>query len=167
MLQLTARIRSTIKSTKRFFIGIFCASVFLICLCQSKVTGICIDCDYLRPENLDLLSQRWINTFTAIHSNYSGKTRISYLQPVGYFQINSDNTYSRYSNGDYLKGNWYISSNCRLILDAGTQLQREFEIIKLQADTLIIRRQADNEIYIQHYKVIPKPLYVMLNKAKK
>lgn len=167
MLQLTARIRSTIKSTKRFFISIFCASVLLICLCQSKSTGICINCDYSRPENLDLLSQRWINTFTEIYSNYSGKTSVSYLQPVGYFQINSDNTYSRYSNGDYLKGNWHISNNCQLVLDAGTQLQRKFEIIKLQADTLIIRRQADSEVYTQHYKVIPKPLYVMLNQQGK
>ena len=157
-------IPNIIKSTKRFFILFAGAGLLLSALFQGRpVNKADNDCPYSRPENLDMLSQRWINTFTEIYSNYSGRTRISYLQPVGYFQMNSDNSYSRYSNGDFLKGNWHISNNCQLVLDAGTQIQRKFDIIKLQADSLVIRRQGDSEVYTQHYKVIPKPLYVKLN----
>ena len=119
------------------------------------------DCPYSSPDKLDMLSQRWINTSIEIY-NGADYSSVYYDHPVGYFQLNANNTYNRLSNNVPLNGKWTINANCKLELDKGTDMHRIFEILKLAGDSLIIRRKDDNVTYVQHYKTLPHPTFVFL-----
>ncbi len=95
---------------------------------------------------------KWENTFTDIEKkDNSGNKVIETIYPIGYFQLSSDGTYSRMSNNVPLSGAWDVTDSCKLVLNPGTSLQREFEVVKLTVDSLVIRRTEGATIYIQHY----------------
>lgn len=113
------------------------------CLYNSKV-------DYFK---------KWSNTFTEIDVYNTGGTIDSktFIYPVGYFQLSSNSTYSVLSNGVPLAGVWDVTDSCKLLLDKGTSLERQFDVLKLSPDSLTLHRKNNNTVYIQHYVAFSCP----------
>lgn len=117
-------------------------------------------CAYATTENKTILEKKWGNTFTKIDTygttgNIQSATTIN---PVGFFQLNSDGTYNVFSNNATLNGSWAINKNCQLVLDSGNvALQRNFDILGLSNDSLTIRRKQGNVVYTQHYRTFSCP----------
>lgn len=114
------------------------------------------------------IEYQWNNTYTEI-ATYHGKDSItskSIIYPIGYFKINTNNTYNILSNGVPNNGKWLINSqNCQLTLDKGTASERSFVISTVTVDSLTITRKdtVNKIIYTQHYiKNIPPPTCVSL-----
>jgi hypothetical protein len=108
----------------------------------------------------DLLTKKWMNTFTDLSTyNNTGTTLISTyrIHPAGYFQLNPDDAYNVFSDNVPLSGKWIINAQCQLVLDSGTTLQRNFNLVKLTNDSLIIQRKQGNLVYTQHYKLFSCP----------
>ena len=97
--------------------------------------------------------KKWSNTFTEIDT-YNSAGAIdskSFIYPIGYFQLNTNSTYNVLSNGVPLTGVWDVTDSCKLLLDKGTPLQRQFDVLKLSNDSLTLRRKDNNIVYTQHY----------------
>jgi hypothetical protein len=95
---------------------------------------------------------KWANVYTTIQtSDTVGVITQNTIFPVGYFQLSADGTYSRMSNNVPLSGKWDVTDSCKLVLDPGNNLKREFEVVKLTADSLTLRRKEGKKVYIQHY----------------
>lgn len=108
-------------------------------------------CDY-QPY----LTQKWINTLIRIDTYGSDGITIAdsrIIKPVGFFQLTADGNYRVLSDNVPLNGKWNANSSyCQLTLDTATTIQRTFEIVKANADSLVIRRKTGNIVYTQHYK---------------
>ncbi|MFD0793248.1 hypothetical protein ACFQZX_06435 [Mucilaginibacter litoreus] len=103
--------------------------------------------------DLDKMLKQWDNTETEIqYYNENGSYSSYIIHPAGYFTL-STNTYERFSDGDFLAGNWKVDNECRLVLDPGTNLERSFEIQKLTNDSLVIWRKdlVNRTNYLQKY----------------
>jgi hypothetical protein len=110
--------------------------------------------------------KKWANTFTEIDvTNSAGVVQSkSYIYPLGYFQLNSSSTYNVLSDNYPLSGNWTITDSCQLELDAGTALDRKFDVLLLTADSLTLKRTATGFTYIQHYAAYQCPDVTQLEK---
>lgn len=109
------------------------------------------DCNY--ENDSTFLNKKWVNTFTKIDI-VDNKDSVIYsetIHPVGYFQLNLNKSYNVLSNDVPLNGKWNIDANCLLVLDANTSLERKFNIIKANQDSLIIQRKDGQTIYTQYY----------------
>jgi len=111
--------------------------------------------------------KKWANTFTEIDVTDSSGTvkQRSYIYPLGYFQLNSNSTYSVLSDNIPLSGNWTVTDSCQLELDAGTLLDRKFNVLLLTKDSLTLKRKASRGLtYIQHYGAYQCPDVAQLEK---
>ncbi|MDB5146689.1 MAG: hypothetical protein JWQ57_709 [Mucilaginibacter sp.] len=104
------------------------------------------------------LEQTWDNIDIRIdyvtNGSFSGS---SYVYPIGYFRLNANATYNVDSNGVPLDGSWQLldqSHGCPLVLDAGTSIQRSFDVTQITGDSLTIYREdlSNGAAYIQRYK---------------
>ncbi len=98
--------------------------------------------------------KKWSNTFTEIDTYNQAGTSIvskSFIYPIGYFQLSSNSTYNVVSDGVPLSGTWDVNDSCKLVLDAGTQLERKFNVMLLSKDSLTLSRKDNGIMYIQHY----------------
>lgn len=97
--------------------------------------------------------KRWaaVLTVTEAYNNNGDLIKRTIVHPNGYFQINSDFTYSLYSDAAPVNGKWSINANCQFVLNANTFKERKFSVIKLSADSLTIRQTENNITTTQHY----------------
>jgi len=103
--------------------------------------------------------KKWANTFTEIDvtgGEGSVQSR-SYIYPLGYFQLSSNSTYNVLSDNVPLSGTWTVTDSCQLELDAGTSLDRKFDVLLLTTDSLTLRRKTPGLTYIQHYSAYQCP----------
>lgn len=105
------------------------------------------------------LIRRWDNTYTKIDyfgdNTYTGVPYTDIKYPIGYFQINPDNSYNVVSDGDVRQGQWSVNKyGCKLVLDKDTQIERAFEVLRVHGtDSLTIWRRdtSIHAVFTQHY----------------
>lgn len=138
----------------------FCATLIIVaalaassCRKAEKVTGIC-----LHNSSIDY-QKRW-----AIESNtidvYNAKKKLissAITHPNGYFEINADFTYYIYSDPAPAKGKWEINKNCQFVLNPRTSKERDFEVIQLSNDSLVLRQSSGSTVITQKYKAFKCP----------
>jgi hypothetical protein len=112
----------------------------------------------LNNSTIDYL-KRWSNNFTQVDT-YDGSGKLqktSVTHPDGYFQLNSDFTYNLQNDGAPINGKWSINDSCQLVLNAHTSTEIRFSVIKLTADSLVIRQKSGNMVYTQHFGLFTCP----------
>ena len=96
--------------------------------------------------------KKWANSFTeVITTDENGAVHSKTIYPLGYFWINSDGTYRTLSNFAPKTGKWDVTDSCKFVLDPGRFNKREFDVVKLTADSLVLSRKQGKTVYIQHY----------------
>lgn len=98
--------------------------------------------------------KKWANAYTEIDTYSTTGTIIGrqFIYPYGYFKLNTDLSYNVLSDGVPLNGVWDVNANCQLVLDSNnTTLHRDFDVLKINNDSLVLRRKAGNLVYTQHY----------------
>ncbi|SHN17824.1 hypothetical protein [Mucilaginibacter sp. OK098] len=132
---------------------IFALALSTLYSCQKQADAI----DHLKKSCLYDVKmdyfKKWSNTFTEIDTyNSTGAIASkSFIYPVGYFQLSANSTYNVLSNSVPLTGVWDITDSCKLLLDKGTPLERQFDVLKLSTDSLTLHRKDNNIVYTQHY----------------
>jgi hypothetical protein len=135
-------------------------SFLTYCLLPFTCLSIFYSCSVSKPKstcfNNDKASylKKWSNAFIEIDIYNAAGTIVqdrSFIYPNGFFQLNSNARYQVLSDGVPHNGTWTFSNNCQLVLDSGTNVQRSFDVLKLNSDSLTIRRKDGNMVYIQHY----------------
>jgi hypothetical protein len=96
--------------------------------------------------------KKWTNSFTEIiTTDNGGSVHSKTIYPLGYFWINNDGSYSTLSNFAPKTGKWDVTDSCKFVLDPGRHNEREFDVVKLTTDSLVLSRKQGKTVYIQHY----------------
>lgn len=123
------------------------------CRKAEKVTGIC-----LHNSSIDY-QKRWAIESNRVDVYNASKKLVSsaITHPNGYFEINADFTYYIYSDAAPAKGKWNINTNCQFVLNPRTSKERDFEVVSLSDDSLVLRQSVGSTIITQKYKAFKCP----------
>lgn len=132
----------------------------LICLSLAAVTAITI-ISCVKPQSaIDNLKKsclydkktdyfkKWKSAFTEVKIGNKAAVKI---YPLGYFWINNDGTYRILSDVAPKRGKWDVNDSCRFVLDPGKVYKTEYEVVKLTADSLVLKYQKGNNTVISHF----------------
>ena len=123
------------------------------CRKAEKVTGVC-----LHNSSIDY-QKRWAIESNTVDVYNTSKKLVSsaVTHPHGYFEINADYTYYIYSDPAPVKGRWDINKNCQFVLNPRTSKERDFAVVKLSNDSLVLRQSSGSTIITQKYKAFKCP----------
>lgn len=130
-------------------LAIFCTSSFYSCKKLDPLTDV-----QKCPHATDgLIVKKWASVVTQVDKYNAGGTieSTTYAHPVGFLQIKSGGAYSAISDGLSVTGKWSIDDKCDLALDAGGELGVTFDIVKLDADSLVIRQKSGSSVITQKF----------------
>lgn len=139
---------------KKFFTFLFFAIVIATTISSCLKSDEAIDhlknsCLY--DDKTDYF-KKWANAFTVVQTtDDAGVVHSKTIYPIGYFWINNDGTYRTLSNFIPKAGKWDVNDSCKFVLDPLNSNQREFDVVKLTADSLVLSRKAGKTVYINHY----------------
>jgi len=128
-------------------------SVVMLASCQKDLPSIeKLKKSCLYNDKIDYF-KKWANTYTEIKicGCTSSIAKNSVIDPIGYFQLNSDGSYNVYSDGVPLSGKWTVTPDCKLMLDSNTVRQRAFDVVSLNSDSIVLKRKSGDTTFIQHY----------------
>ena len=98
--------------------------------------------------------KKWANAFTeVITTDENAVVHSKTIYPLGYFWINNDGTYRTLSNFSPKSGKWDVTDSCKFVLDPGKFNEREYDVVKLTADSLVLSRKQGKTVFIQHFAV--------------
>lgn len=123
------------------------------CRKAEKVTGIC-----LHNSSIDY-QKRWAFESNTVDVYNTNKKLLSstVTHADGYFEINADFTYYIYSDPAPVKGKWDINKNCQFVLNPRTSKERDFEVVQLSNDSLVLRQNNGLTVITQKYKAFKCP----------
>jgi hypothetical protein len=139
---------------KLIFYFLLLTSLFIgACKKPLKETQIC-----LHDSSIDYM-KRWaiVTTEVQLLSDSGGVKSITITHPNGYFQINSDFTYSLYSDDAPVNGKWNINKSCQFVLNPNTATERDFSVDQLSTDSLTISQYVNKTLITQHYAAFTCP----------
>jgi len=122
---------------KQVVLYIFLLVVMLFAVACTKTTiqtDIC-----LHNSSVDYL-KRWAITYieTDNFNEHDVLIKRVIIHPNGYFQINNDFTYNRFSDDAPVNGKWNINTSCQFVLNPNTKEERQFSVTQLSVDSLTI-----------------------------
>ncbi|MBL4676474.1 MAG: hypothetical protein JKY70_09770 [Mucilaginibacter sp.] len=95
--------------------------------------------------------KKWKSAFTEIQTSSNGSVTTVTTYPLGYFWINSNGTYRTLSDIAPRVGKWDVTDSCRFVTDPGKAIAREFDVVKLTADSLVLKTQIGGKTFISHF----------------
>jgi len=126
---------------------------FYACKKEVKQTQIC-----LHDSSVNYLKRWSVQSIeTNVYNNNKELLSHTIVYPQGYFQINDDFSYNLFSDGDPVNGKWNINKNCEFVLNPATAKERDFSVIQLSDDSLVLRQTLGGIIITQHYAAFKCP----------
>ncbi|TWR28221.1 hypothetical protein FPZ42_03130 [Mucilaginibacter achroorhodeus] len=95
--------------------------------------------------------KKWKSAFTEITEVNGSVKKTATIYPLGYFWINSDGSYRILSDVAPKKGKWDVTDSCKFVLDAGRSYKKEFDVVKLDKDSLVLRYTQGNKTFTSHF----------------
>ncbi|MEO6851588.1 MAG: hypothetical protein ABI166_13185 [Mucilaginibacter sp.] len=101
-----------------------------------------------------LIIGKWADVSTQIDDYNSAGVlqKTSYDHPAGFIQFKSGNSYTVVSDGLSVTGNWSFDASCNLALTSGGALGVTFDVVKLTADSLTLKKKVGNSVITEHFR---------------